>query len=64
MLRRLRNSPELRFAGPVILENTATVFIGLVFSTIIGGISVRVGSDLYDGTVLRRLTEARKAFAK
>ena len=39
MLRRLRNSPELRFAGPVILENTATVFIGLVFSTIIGGIS-------------------------
>ena len=36
---RLRNSPELRFAGPVILENTATVFIGLVFSTIIGGIS-------------------------
>ncbi|MDR7281074.1 F-type H+-transporting ATPase subunit delta [Catenuloplanes atrovinosus] len=31
---------------------------------IIGGISVRVGSDLYDGTILRRLTEARKAFAK
>ena len=25
---------------------------------IIGGVSVRVGSDLYDGTVLRRLTEA------
>jgi F-type H+-transporting ATPase subunit delta len=32
--------------------------------TIIGGMSVRVGSDLYDGTVLRRLTEARQAFAK
>ncbi|GAA0801895.1 ATP synthase subunit delta [Spirilliplanes yamanashiensis] len=31
---------------------------------IIGGISVRVGSDLYDGTILRRLTEARQAFAK
>ncbi|MDP9797397.1 F-type H+-transporting ATPase subunit delta [Catenuloplanes nepalensis] len=31
---------------------------------IVGGISVRVGSDLYDGTILRRLTEARKAFAK
>lgn len=31
---------------------------------IIGGISVKVGSDLYDGTILRRLTEARKAFAK
>jgi F-type H+-transporting ATPase subunit delta len=32
--------------------------------TIIGGVSVRVGSDLYDGTILRRLTEARQAFAK
>lgn len=32
--------------------------------SIIGGISVRVGSDLYDGTILRRLTEARQAFAK
>jgi F-type H+-transporting ATPase subunit delta len=31
---------------------------------IIGGISVRVGSDLYDGTILRRLTEARQVFAK
>jgi F-type H+-transporting ATPase subunit delta len=31
---------------------------------VIGGISVRVGSDLYDGTILRRLTEARQAFAK
>jgi F-type H+-transporting ATPase subunit delta len=31
---------------------------------IIGGVSVRVGSDLYDGTILRRLTEARQAFAK
>jgi F-type H+-transporting ATPase subunit delta len=32
--------------------------------SIIGGISVRVGSDLYDGTILRRLNEARQAFAK
>jgi F-type H+-transporting ATPase subunit delta len=31
---------------------------------IIGGMSVRVGSDLYDGTVQRRLTEARAALAK
>lgn len=31
---------------------------------IIGGISVRVGSDLYDGTVLRRLSEARAALTK
>lgn len=31
---------------------------------VIGGASVRVGSDLYDGTILRRLTEAKQAFAK
>jgi F-type H+-transporting ATPase subunit delta len=31
---------------------------------IIGGVSVRVGSDLYDGTVQRRLAEARAALAK
>jgi F-type H+-transporting ATPase subunit delta len=31
---------------------------------IIGGISVRVGSDLYDGTVQRRLSEARAALTK
>jgi F-type H+-transporting ATPase subunit delta len=30
---------------------------------VIGGVSVRVGSDLYDGTILRRLTEAKQAFA-
>ena len=31
---------------------------------VIGGVSVRVGSDLYDGTILRRLNEAKQAFAK
>jgi F-type H+-transporting ATPase subunit delta len=31
---------------------------------VIGGVSVKVGSDLYDGTVLRRLNAARQAFAK
>jgi F-type H+-transporting ATPase subunit delta len=31
---------------------------------IIGGVSVRVGSDLYDGTILRRLNTAKQAFAK
>jgi F-type H+-transporting ATPase subunit delta len=31
---------------------------------IIGGVSVQVGSDLYDGTILRRLNAARQAFAK
>jgi F-type H+-transporting ATPase subunit delta len=32
--------------------------------SIIGGLSVKVGSDLYDGTIVRRLNEARQAFAK
>ncbi|GAB1642768.1 F0F1 ATP synthase subunit delta [Krasilnikovia sp. MM14-A1259] len=32
--------------------------------SVIGGVSVRVGSDLYDGTILRRLNAARQAFAK
>jgi len=32
--------------------------------SVIGGVSVRVGSDLYDGTILRRLTEAKQAFAQ
>jgi F-type H+-transporting ATPase subunit delta len=31
---------------------------------IIGGLSVQVGSDLYDGTVLRRLTDIRGALTK
>jgi F-type H+-transporting ATPase subunit delta len=31
---------------------------------IIGGMRVKVGSDLYDGTVVRRLTEARTALTK
>ena len=31
--------------------------------SIVGGVRVQVGSDLYDGTVVRRLDEARKALA-
>ncbi|MFI9640930.1 F0F1 ATP synthase subunit delta [Micromonospora sp. NPDC051925] len=31
---------------------------------VLGGVSVRVGSDLYDGTVLRRLNETRNALVK
>ncbi|MDI6097796.1 F0F1 ATP synthase subunit delta [Actinoplanes sp. NEAU-A12] len=31
---------------------------------VLGGVSVRVGSDLYDGTILRRLNAAKQAFAK
>jgi F-type H+-transporting ATPase subunit delta len=30
----------------------------------LGGMSVRIGSDLYDGTILRRLTDTRNALAK
>ncbi|MFF5174971.1 F0F1 ATP synthase subunit delta [Micromonospora sp. NPDC000089] len=31
---------------------------------VLGGVSVRVGSDLYDGTVLRRLNETRNALVQ
>ena len=31
---------------------------------VIGGVSVQVGSDLYDGTILRRLNAAKQEFAK
>jgi F-type H+-transporting ATPase subunit delta len=31
---------------------------------VLGGMSVRVGADLYDGTVLRRLTDTRNALVK
>lgn len=40
MLKRLHIPQQLIFTAPVIFENIATVFIGLVFSSIIGGISV------------------------
>ncbi|GLY03606.1 ATP synthase subunit delta [Actinoplanes sp. NBRC 101535] len=31
--------------------------------SVLGGVSVRIGSDLYDGTILRRLNAAKQAFA-
>jgi F-type H+-transporting ATPase subunit delta len=31
---------------------------------ILGGLSVQIGSNLYDGTVLRRLVETRAALTK
>jgi F-type H+-transporting ATPase subunit delta len=34
-----------------------------VDAAVLGGVKVRVGSDLYDGTVSRRLAETRKALA-
>jgi F-type H+-transporting ATPase subunit delta len=36
----------------------------VVDPAIIGGVSVQVGADLYDGTILRRLNVAKQAFAK
>jgi F-type H+-transporting ATPase subunit delta len=36
----------------------------VVDPAIIGGASVQVGADLYDGTILRRLNAAKQAFAK
>jgi len=35
----------------------------IVAPEILGGVSVRIGHDLYDGTVLRRITETRAALA-
>lgn len=34
-----------------------------VVPAVLGGVSVRIGHDLYDGTVLRRITNARTALA-
>lgn len=31
---------------------------------VLGGLSVRIGSDLYDGTILRRLTDTRNALVR
>ena len=45
------------------MENLVSLKVD-VDPAVIGGVSVRVGSDLYDGTILRRLNEARQAFAK
>ena len=50
-LGALAHSPTLRFTLPVMLENTLTIFIGLVFSRIISTISgsalAAIGSVLY-----------------
>lgn len=36
----------------------------VVHPEVLGGMSVRIGSDLYDGTIMRRLTDTRNALAK
>jgi F-type H+-transporting ATPase subunit delta len=61
----LDDSEEERLAGKLTDIYGRPVSLKVdVDPSIIGGISVQVGSDLYDGTILRRLNEARQAFAK
>ncbi|MDG4795880.1 F0F1 ATP synthase subunit delta [Micromonospora sp. WMMD1082] len=55
--RRLGDQLSAIYGRAVALKLT-------VDPTILGGASVRVGSDLYDGTILRRLNETRNALAK
>ncbi|GIJ12306.1 F0F1 ATP synthase subunit delta [Micromonospora andamanensis] len=55
--RRLSDRLSAIYDRPVAVKLT-------VDPTILGGVSVRVGSDLYDGTILRRLNETRNALAK
>ncbi|MGC4803456.1 F0F1 ATP synthase subunit delta [Micromonospora sp. DT233] len=55
--RRLGASLSAIYGREVSVKQT-------VDPSVLGGVSVRVGSDLYDGTVLRRLNETRNALAK
>ncbi|MEU7930647.1 F0F1 ATP synthase subunit delta [Micromonospora echinofusca] len=55
--RRLGASLSAIYGREVSVKQT-------VDPSVLGGVSVRVGSDLYDGTVLRRLNESRNALAK
>jgi F-type H+-transporting ATPase subunit delta len=55
--QRLGNQLERMYGRKVAVKVT-------VDPKIIGGLSIQVGSDLYDGTVLRRLTLARGALGK
>jgi F-type H+-transporting ATPase subunit delta len=63
--RLLEEADEQRLAGKLSEMYGRPISLKVnVDPAIIGGVSVRVGSDLYDGTILRRLNEARQAFAK
>ncbi|WP_433387301.1 F0F1 ATP synthase subunit delta [Micromonospora sp. KLBMP9576] len=55
--RRLGASLSAIYGREVSVKQT-------VDPSVLGGVSVRVGSDLYDGTVLRRLNESRNALTK
>jgi F-type H+-transporting ATPase subunit delta len=63
--RLLDDADEQRLAGKLSEMYGRQVSLKVdVDPSVIGGVSVRVGSDLYDGTISRRLTEARQAFTK
>jgi F-type H+-transporting ATPase subunit delta len=55
--RRLGDQLAQMYGRPVSILVT-------VDPRVLGGLSVRIGSDLYDGTVLRRLTDARSALTQ
>ena len=50
---RLRSALEKHYGKPVKLQSVTD-------STVIGGIRVQIGDEVVDGTVLRRLDEARR----
>ena len=54
---RLGATLARRYGRPVTVKVT-------IDPEILGGLSVQIGSDLYDGTVLRRLAETRAALTK
>lgn len=61
----LTDADEERLAGRLSEMYGRQVSLKIdVDPRIIGGVRVQVGSDLYDGTVARRLAEARTALAK
>jgi F-type H+-transporting ATPase subunit delta len=61
----LTDGDELALAGKLSEMYGRQVSLKVdVDPAIIGGVSVRVGADLYDGTILRRLNAAKQAFAK
>jgi F-type H+-transporting ATPase subunit delta len=55
--RRLGDELSRRYGRQISLQVT-------VDPTIMGGLSVQIGNDLYDGTILRRINEARAALTR